>query len=332
MSGKKDLYRTLGVSRDASEDAIKKSYRKIARENHPDVNPGDQKAEERFKAASEAYEILSDSTKRKNYNDFGDAAMNPNFDAEKARAYGGGGGGFGGGGPGGPFGAGGFPGGGGGGAGGFGDLGDMFGDLFGGGGGRRGGQAFARKGQDLETTLQLSFDEAAEGGERQIAVNRPQADGTARRENVLIRIPPGVGDGGKIRLPGKGGEGMGGGPAGDLFAHIRVGKHPFFTREGRNLHVDLPISVKEAVLGARVEVPTLKGQVTLTIPPETDSGTKLRLRGKGIPNPKKGADPGDLYVTVQISVPRGLDEDAKEKLKAISSFDPENIREKLSKD
>jgi DnaJ-class molecular chaperone len=324
VSGKKDLYRTLGVSRDASEDAIKKAYRKIARDNHPDVNPGDHKAEERFKMASEAYEILSDASKRKNYDDFGEAAMNPNFDAEKARAFGGG---FGGGG-GSPFGGGGFQGG----PGGMGDLGDIFGDLFGGGGGRRGGQRFARKGQDLETTLQLGFEEAAEGGERQIAVNRPRADGTASRETVLIRIPPGVGDGGKIRLPGKGGEGMGGGPAGDLFAHIRVGKHPFFTREGRNLYVDVPISVGEAVLGAKVEVPTLKGQVTLTIPPETDSGTKLRLRGKGIPNPKKGAEPGDLYVTVQISVPRGLDDEAKEKLKALSSFDPESIREKLSKD
>jgi DnaJ-class molecular chaperone len=324
-STEKDLYRTLGVRRDASADAIKKAYRKIARDNHPDVNPGDHKAEERFKAASEAYEILSDATKRKNYDDFGEAAMNPNFDAEKARAFGGG---FGGGG-GSPFGGGGFQGG----PGGMGDLGDIFGDLFGGGGGqRRGGQRFARKGQDLETTLRLGFEEAAEGGERQIAVNRPTADGGARRENVTVRIPPGVGDGGKIRLPGKGGEGMGGGPAGDLFANIRVGKHPFFTRDGRNLHVDLPISVSEAVLGAKVEVPTLKGQITLTIPPETDSGTKLRLRGKGIPNPKKGAESGDLYVTVQISVPRGLDDEAKEKLKALSSFDPESIREKLSKD
>lgn len=327
MSGKNDLYRTLGVSRDASEDAIKKAYRKIARENHPDVNPGDEKAEERFKTASQAYEILSDSTKRKNYDDFGEAAMNPNFDAEQARTYGGG---FGGGGGGNPFGGGGFPGGGGG----AGGMGDIFGDLFGGGGGgfQRGGRGFARQGRDLETTLRLTFEEAADGGERQIAVNRPQADGTARRESVLIRVPPGVGDGGKIRLPGKGGEGMGGGPAGDLFAHIRVGKHPFFTRDGRNLHVDLPISVKEAVLGAKVDVPTLKGQVTLTIPPETDSGTKLRLRGKGIPNPKKGADPGDLYITVQITVPRGLDDEAKAKLDSISSFDPDDIRAKLNKD
>ncbi len=325
--GQKDLYTTLGVARDAGQDAIKKAYRRIARKNHPDVNPGDTRAEERFKAASEAYEMLSDPEKRKNYDEFGDAALNPNFDAAAARrSYGA----FGGGGRGGPCG-GGSPFGGAPGGSPFGDMGDLFGDLFGGGGRGGPGMRRGRKGEDLETTLQLSFEEAAKGGERQISVGRPTASGGRRAEVVTVRIPAGVSDGGRIRLPGKGGEGLGGGPPGDLFARIKVGKHPLFTREGRDLHLDLPITVTEAVLGARIEVPTLEGGVTLSIPPHTDSGKKLRLREKGIPNPKRGGKPGDLYVTVQISVPRELDDEAKKKLEALSAFDPPDIRAKLRK-
>jgi len=308
----------LGVPRDASQDAIKKAYRKLARENHPDVHPGDKRAEERFKEASEAYEVLSDVEKRKLYDEFGEAALHPNFDPEAARqafrGFGGGGGGFGAG----PSG--------------FTDLGDLFGDLFGMGG--RGGAArgFARRGRDLETTLQLSFLEAAQGGEHHITVERPTASGGITRERVVVRIPAGVADGGRVRLAGKGGEGVGGGPPGDLYAVIRVGKHPLFKREGRDLHLDLPVSISEAVLGAQIEVPTLEGKVTLTIPPGTDSGKRLRLRGKGIADPKPTGKSGDLYVTIQIMVPRNLDQQAKDKLAALAAFDPHDLRDKLAGD
>ncbi len=316
--GQKDLYAVLGVARDASADTIKKAYRKIARDNHPDVNPGDQAAEERFKAASQAYDVLSEPEKRKNYDEFGEAALNASFDAKAARnAFGRGFGGPGGAGPGG-----GMP---------FGDMGDLFGDLFGGGGGRRGGPGMhrARKGQDLESIIHLSFEEAAKGGERQISVTRPTATGGTRTDVVLVRIPPGVDEGGKIRVRGKGGEGMGGGPPGDLFARVQVGSHPLFTRKGRDLHIDLPLTVREATLGAKVEVPTLEGGLTLTIPPETDGGKRLRLKGKGIASPKKGGSPGDLYVMIQIVVPKGLDDAAKGKLEELSAFDLKDIRAKL---
>jgi len=310
-----DLYGILGVPQDASQDAIKKAYRKIARENHPDVHPGDKRAEERFKEASRAYEVLSDVEQRKLYDEFGEAGLHPNFDPEAARqafrGFGGGGG----------FAAGPSD---------FSDLGDLFGDLF--GMGKRGGAArgFPRKGRDLETTLQLSFLEAAKGGDQHISVDRPTASGSLTRESVVVRIPAGVADGGRIRLAGKGGEGVGGGPPGDLYAVIRVGKHPFFKREGRDLHLDLPVSISEAVLGAQIEVPTLEGKVTLTIPPGTDSGKRLRLRGKGIADPKHAGKSGDLYVTIQIVVPRDLDPQAKEKLAALAAFDPHNLRDKLA--
>jgi DnaJ-class molecular chaperone len=149
-----------------------------------------------------------------------------------------------------------------------------------------------------------------------------------KQENVTVRIPAGVADGGRIRVPGKGGEGANGAPAGDLYATIRLRPDPVFRLEGRDLHVEVPVTVAEATLGAKIEVPTLDGRATLTIPPGTDSGRKLRLRGKGMPNPA-GGDAGDLYVTLQIRVPRDLDDDARAKLEALGRFDPADLRKDL---
>jgi DnaJ-class molecular chaperone len=319
----RDLYAILGVARDAEAEAIRKAYRKLARRHHPDVNPGDEGAEEKFKEITRAYDVLSDAEKRRNYDEFGEVSLQAGFDAEKARrareAFAarmqrGGGPGFEG-----------FPG-----AGDeraeFGGLDELFSDLFSrrGGGGRR-----ERRGADLEAELELDFVDAALGGERRLSIARPMADGSVRDEAVTVRIPPGVADGGRIRLRGKGGEGRGGAPPGDLFARIRVRPHRFFRREGRDLYLDLPVTIGEATLGARVEVPTLAGRVTLTIPPGTDCGSKLRLRGKGVPHPS-GGRPGDLYVAVQIRVPRDLTPAAAEKLRELSRFDPPDPRSGLA--
>jgi curved DNA-binding protein len=314
-NGKKDPYALLGVPRDASEEAIRTAYRKLARELHPDMNPGDAAAEERFKRVSEAYAVLSDPDKRSAYDEFGEIALDPNFDAAKAReagqAFG--------------HGFGGRPA-----SGGFGGIDDLFSNLFSRGAGRGGfgGEPLRRSGPDLEAELDLDFVEAALGGEQRLTINRPTADGGSRHETVTVRIPPGVADGGRIRLRGKGGEGIGGAPAGDLFARIRVRSHPRFRREQRDLYVDVPISVKEAIFGAKVEVPTLTGRVTVSIPPGTDGGSKLRLRGKGVPHPS-GRGAGDLYVVAQIKVPRGLDQSAKKRIEELSELDDPDLRKDL---
>ena len=301
---KEDLYGVLGVARDADEDAIRKAYRKLARRHHPDVNPGDASAEERFKKISEAYAVLSDAERRRNYDEFGEVSLEVGFDAARARemreAFGR------------RFGAGGQPGGapGAGEAFRFGGLDDLFSDLF----AQRGwGEPRHARGTDLEAELELEFLDAVRGGEHRITLARPTADGGVRRETVTVRIPAGVADGGRIRLRGKGGEGAGG--PGDLYARIRVRPHPVFRREGRDVYFDLPVTVREATLGARVSVPTLDGRATLVVPAGTDSGAKLRLRGKGVPDPS-GAAPGDLYAVVQIRVPRDLSPEARAKLEA----------------
>jgi DnaJ-class molecular chaperone len=315
---KRDLYQILGVARDASEDVLRKAYRKLARRYHPDVNPNDKTAEEKFKEISHAYSVLSDAEKRRAYDEFGDVSLEGGFDPEAARrareAFGarfGRGGGQ----PGGVGEAEGFA---------FEGLDDLFSDLF----ARQGGGRMRGRGADVEAELSLDFLDAARGGEQRLTLTRPQPDGSLRPETITIRIPPGVADGGSLRIPGKGGPGRGGGPSGDLHARIRVRPHPFFRREGRDLVLDVDVTVREAALGAKVEVPTLESRVTLTIPPGTDSGTRLRVRGKGFPSPSGGAS-GDLYAVVRIRVPRDLGARERKLLDELAERDPPDLRKEL---
>jgi molecular chaperone DnaJ len=343
----KDLYAVLGVKRNAEPQEIKKAYRKIARETHPDVKPGDAVAEQRFKEATAAFEVLSDPEKRKLYDEFGEDALRLGFDPEKARAYrswqarpGAGRGGFEG------FeGFEGFQGG----AGGFGfrpgsegagfgfDLGEILGDLF--GGGRRGresrrspfrGATPKRKGGDAEASMTVPLREAVLGAEREIAVDKPRAcnacDGTGRvdgapcggcggtgmrpgRARLKVKIPPGIGDGQKIRLAGQGLPGAGGGPPGDLYVKVAVHPHRFVRREGHDLFMELPITLGEATFGATVEAPTFQGTVKVKVPPGSQSGRKLRLKGRGVPRRKDGA--GDLYLVLAVRVPTVPEDDAE---------------------
>ncbi len=320
---REDLYQVLGVARGASDSEIKKAYRKLARKLHPDVNPGDAAAEERFKLVSEAYAVLSDPKRRKAYDEFGEISLEAGFDADAARqAREQFGARFGGGAPGGfeeSFS--------------FGDLDDLLGDIYArrgwsGAGAGAGRGPRPRRGVDVEAVLELDLAEAARGGEKRLAITRPTRDGELRSESVTVRIPAGVADGGRIRIRGKGGEGSGGGPDGDLHAQIRIRPHPVLRLDGRNLLLDVPVTVREAVLGAKVEVPTLEGRATVTIPPGTDSGQRLRLRAKGLPDPK-GGPAGDLLVTVQIRVPKGVDAAGAEALDALSAFDPTGLRDEL---
>jgi len=322
---RRDLYEVLGVPRDADAEAIRKAYRRLARRFHPDVNPGDAKAEERFKEVSEAYAALSDPEKRRDYDEFGEVSLESGFDREAARrareAFGERFGGAG---------AAGFDFEPGGQAYSFGDIDDLLSGLFGGRGRRSGGggRMFRRPGHDVETELELDFLEAARGTEKRLSLPRPTADGGTRTETVTVRIPPGVDTGGRIRIGGKGGEGQGGAPAGDLYARIRVRPHPVFRREGRDLYVNVPVTVSEATRGARVEVPTLEGRATVTVPPGTDSGARLRLRGKGIPG--AGSLPaGDLYAVIQVRVPRHLDEEGRKALETLERYEPAEPRKGL---
>lgn len=309
-------YEVLGVARDASTDEIKKVYRRLARETHPDLNPGDAKAEARFKDISVAYEILADPERRKQFDEFGEISLEAGFDAERARAardrfssrFGapdteGFGEGFA-----------------------FGGIEDLlrgFGAQggFGGpsGGGR--GMRFRMDGPDVEASMALGFVEAVKGGEKRIVIARPRADGSRLEEEITIRIPSGVTDGGKLRIPGKGGEGVNGGSPGDLWVYVRVEPHPVFERSGRDLELELPITLAEAVRGGRVEIPTLEGRATLTIPPGTSSGSRLRLRGQGVPA-SKTSPAGDLYARIKIVVPKDAAAKLADALEALGQPSP----------
>lgn len=339
MANNKDLYKILGVDKTASKDDIKKAFRKLAMKLHPDRNPDDKDAEEKFKEAKAAYDILSDDDKRATYDRFG-------YDAARGNAQGG------------------FSGS----AGGFGDIfGDVFGDIF---GGRQGGGARQNRGRDLAYELDLSLEEAVNGTKTTIRiptyVNCKKCDGSGATEkstkrtcptcqgsgqvrrqqgffsiaqtcpnckgngqiienpcegcqgsgrvhehkSLTVNVPAGVDNGDRIRLSGEGEAGEMGAPAGDLFVEIRVRRHPIFTREGDSLHCEMPISFVTACLGGEIEVPTLGGRVKLTIPPETQTGRTFRLRGKGVKS-VRSASAGDLYCTVNIETPIKLSKKQK---------------------
>lgn len=359
-SEKRDYYEVLGVKKDATADEIKKAYRKLAKENHPDLHPGDKACEERFKEVNEAYEVLSDEEKRKKYDQFGHAAFDPNAG----------------------YGAGGF-GGGFGGFGDFGDLGDIFGSFgdifgFGGGGAQRSNPNAPRKGDNIRSSVSISFEEAAFGCEKEITIGRveqcpdckgtgcapgttpevcpdckgtgtvrttqrtpfgmvqstgacPKCKGTGkiihqpcktcrgmgmirRQHKVKVTIPAGIDDGQAISQRGKGNAGANGGPAGDLLVSVIVRPHARFERDGNSVLLQQPISFAQAALGAEIEVPTLDGNVKMTVPEGTQPGATFRLRGKGIPY-LRGSGRGDQFVTVDVVVPKSLTGSQKELLR-----------------
>jgi len=287
-----DPYRELGVSKNADADAIKKAFRKLAKTHHPDRG-GDP---ERFKALNRAHDVLSDPEKRAMFDRFGPVSLQPGFDPSMAEGFGGG---FGGGARGGFDGAGGF------------DMDDLLSQLFGGGAGgasfRGAPGGFGAAGgptPGVRAELGLDLRTAVTGGVRQL---------TTQAGTMSVRIPPGVRDGETLRLKGQGQRV--GGPAGsDLHLTLRVAAHPAFRREGEDLHVDLPVTVGEAIGGASVTVPTLDGSVSLQVPAGTQSGQTLRLRGKGVK--RKGRPAGDLYAHVVVKLPEGVDPDALQALEA----------------
>jgi curved DNA-binding protein len=317
----RDLYQVLGVARDATEDAIKKAFRKLAMKYHPDKNPG-KANEQRFKEVNQANEVLSDKTKRGLYDEFGEDSLSQGFDPERARLirqYGqrGGGGGRA---PGGHPGADGFDVqeifGGAGGPGGA-DFGDLIGDLFsrsrggvggvGGVGGRQGVRGGRARGQDVDSEVTIDFASAVKG--TTLALQRGN-------EQVSVRVPPGANEGSRLRIPGQGGQGFNGGPAGDLLVTVHVTPHPFFKREGDDLHLDVPITLGEAYLGEKIRVPTPDGEVTLKVPPHTQTGSMTRLRGKGIA--RKNKEPGDLYVRFLVHVPTSDDAEVQKAIEVLA--------------
>lgn len=320
---KRDYYDVLGVSKRATADEIKSAFRKMARKFHPDATKNDAKSTERFKEAQEAYEVLSDATKRANYDQFGHAGV----------------------------GAGAAPGGGDaweafrrqqggrqtrqawqGGPGvsvedfdvGDADMGSVFEQFFGPGRGARGGRARQRRaperGADVEYPVTLSFEQAARGTNLPLQIDR----GDGKRETIEIHIPAGVKDGSRVRVKGRGQRGEG--EPGDLFILTAVSPHPYFRREGLDVYLDLPISLYEAMLGAKVDVPTLEGPRTLTIPPGASSGAKLRIKGHGI---ARGDEKGDQIVVTKIIVPKQLDDEDRKLIERLAAKHPLNPRADL---
>lgn len=310
----RDFYKILGVSRDARPEEIKKAYRRLARELHPDRNPNDKKAEDRFKEVSNAYTILSDAEKRSLYDRFGEMGLREGFDPEAYEAAAHGFAGF--------------------------DIGEMFGraprgsgrggrfefnleDLFGGvGPGPRAAARAPRRGADLESEVTVDLRDAVLGCMTELTVS------SAEGERILkVRIPSGVAAEGKIRLRGQGAPGVQGGPAGDLLLKVKVRKHPYFSIRGRQLHVRVPVTPLEAYQGARVGVPTPEGHVQLSIPPGSQNGAKLRLRGKGIE--QKGKGRGDLIAHLEIVLPKARSEAVEEALRTVHEAFEEDPRQGL---
>ena len=354
MAEKRDYYEVLGIQKGASEDEIKKAYKKLARKYHPDMNPGDKEAEEKFKEVNEANEVLSDPEKKARYDQFGFAGVDPNYGA------GAGGGAYGGG----------FD---------FGDLGDIFGSFFGGGfGGQRRNPNAPQRGESIRASVSISFTEAAFGCEKSVTIERSEqcptckgsgcAPGTTpeicpdchgsgtvqtrrqtpmgvfasngpcrkcggtgrlihqpcsdcrgsgavrKRRTIKVNIPAGIDHGQTISLRGQGGAGKNGGPAGDLLITVMVQPHEIFRRDGVDVFCEAPITFTQAVLGAELEIPTIDGKVKYTLPEGTQSGTTFRLKGKGIPS-INGRGRGDQYVTVYIETPKNLNKEQKEALR-----------------
>jgi len=344
MAGTDDFYERLGIKKGASEDEIKKTYRRLARKYHPDLNPGDNAAEKKFKEINEAYEVLSDPKKRAEYDEYGRVASEGvhGFEGFNARDFGG-----------------------------FGGTEDIFADLFGGGGFEQ--RQRPSRGSDLSTHLDISLEEACTGVTRSISLRRevsckscggtgaesyqtcpyckgagsikqsrgffnlgqpcPQCRGTGKSvtktcsacsgsgsalttSTLKVKIPAGADTGNKIKLKGMGGAGAKGGPPGNLYIELTVRNHPLFTREGNNLFVDVPVNISEAVLGGKIKVPTIDGSVTMTLPPGTDSGKKFRLKGKGVPD-RKGGIKGDEFAVIKIVVPKNVNDKTKEALEEI---------------
>ena len=388
---KKDYYEVLGVKKDAKADEIKKAYRRLARKYHPDVNPNDKTAEEKFKEVQEAYDVLSDEKKRKVFDRFGYYADNLDINSPYGAGAAGGAGG--------PGAAGGFD------FSGF-DFSTrraqaadrvfvIFFPIFLAAGAQRHGPPSRRarcrkRARDIEIPLALSFEEAFTGMMTNITVNRseqcsrcqgagdtggpvvscptckgtgqvtrtggrlqfaqecPDCDGTGRRrqpcslcngkgvtpktEQVKIRIPAGVDTGSRVRIPKKGHGGRLGAQPGDLFILTNVGKHSFLTRKGDNIYITVPITVPEAALGAKIEVPTVEGKAQLKIPAGTESGQKFRLRERGFPSLRNPSLRGDQFVEVKIMLPRILSEETKEVLREFEKLNPENPRKVMGLD
>jgi curved DNA-binding protein len=330
-----DYYQVLGVSKNASEKEIKQAFRKLARKHHPDVNPGDRGAEQKFKEINEAHEVLSDPEKRRKYDQLG---ANWKQYEQYARSSGG---------PRGAPGFGGFrvdfegPGGGfsdffktffGGGI----DLDDLFGQ-FRGGGAPAGGEARRARGaprgfpgfgspppppRDVSATIEVTLEESFHGTTRRLSL---EGDGAA--ESIEVRIPPGVKDGSRIRVAGKGERGEDG-DSGSLFLEVHLRPHPLYRREGDDLHLEVPVTFAEAALGAEIEVPTLSGKARIRVPPGSSTGRLMRLKGKGMPR-LKGGDHGDLFAKLVVVVPKELNSRELELVKELASLRAENPRAHL---
>ncbi len=342
MASKRDFYEVLGIKKGASQSEIKKAYRKMAKKYHPDTNAGDEAAAEKFKEVSEAYSVLNDPEKKKLYDQFGHAAFDGT--GQPGGSYGAGFGGAG------SSGFGGFGGTGGSGFSGFsqgpdgsyqeyhfdGNMDDILKDIFGhgfsgsgsgasgfsgfsgtsgtsgfSGFGRGAGYgSFPQDGENVHADINVTFDEAAFGGDRYFDLKDP----AGKKQSIKVHIPAGIDNGQSIRLRGKGMPGANGGKAGDLFLKVHVAARPGFERKGMDVYAPVRVPFTTAVLGGKVEVQTLRGKVKCTIKPGTQSGTKLRLRDKGIVSMKDPAKFGCHYAVVEIDVPKNLSEDAKQKL------------------
>lgn len=291
----KDYYEILGVKRDATEDEIKKAYRGLARKYHPDLHPGKKEMEAKFKEINEAHHVLGDPKKRADYDLTGSAPFGSNM------------------GGGGPYGGqyinyedvGGFE--------------DIFSEIFGSSGRRK----RARKGADLEQVLSLDFVSAMRGTEAKINLKRRSG-----LDSLTVKIPPGLNSGARVRVVGKGEPGQDNGPPGDLYIIADVRPHPYFKRIERDIYIDLPVTINEAILGAEVLVPTIDGFTTIKIAPGTQGGQKLRIKGKGVYG-ARGGERGNQYIIINIAVPGKVDERTKELLDEFHQINPYEPRKGL---